>query len=98
MVGWRDSNGDLIARQLSSKPRPYDAGGDGGKGLSHLCLERLAYVPVLPEVLRGALPACLGPQGGGLSSCAEGERKLGGCQERATAACNGGLPPASPPV
>ncbi|KAI7839314.1 hypothetical protein COHA_007012 [Chlorella ohadii] len=53
MVGWRDSNGDLIARQLSSKPRPYDAGGDGGKGLSHLCLERLAYVPVLPEVLRG---------------------------------------------
>ena len=54
MVGWRDSNGDLIARALSSKPRPYDAGGDGGKGLSHLCLERLAYVPVLPEVLRGA--------------------------------------------
>lgn len=62
MVGWRDSNGDLIARQLSSKPRPYDAGGDGGKGLSHLCLERLAYVPVLPEVLRGAC-LCGGPVG-----------------------------------
>lgn len=65
MVGWRDSNGDLIARALSSKPRPYDAGGDGGKGLSHLCLERLAYVPVLPEVLRGACWAAWIGIGGG---------------------------------
>lgn len=45
-----------MARQLSSKPKPYNAGGDGGQGLSQVCLERLAYVPTLPEVLRGEPP------------------------------------------
>ncbi len=39
--------------RLPSKPRAYDAGGDGGRGLSHVALERLNYVPTLPNVLKG---------------------------------------------
>lgn len=39
--------------RLPSKPRAYDAGGDGGRGLSHVALERLYYVPTLPNVLKG---------------------------------------------
>ncbi|PSC71535.1 pyrophosphate-fructose 6-phosphate 1-phosphotransferase subunit beta [Micractinium conductrix] len=51
MVGVLQSNGELY--RLPSKPQKYTPGGDGGTGLSHVCLERLAYVPTLPEVLRG---------------------------------------------
>lgn len=54
MVGPLTSNDSLY--RLPSKPRPYDAGGDGGRGLSHVCMERLAYVPTLPEVMRGKEP------------------------------------------
>lgn len=43
-----------MARQISSKPRAHDAGGAGGAGLSQVCLERLAYTPTLPDVLRSA--------------------------------------------
>ena len=53
MVGVLQSNGELY--RLPSKPQKYTPGGDGGTGLSHVCLERLAYVPTLPEVLRGAV-------------------------------------------
>lgn len=53
MVGVATQENGLLYRSVSSKPRPYDAGGDGGKGLSHVCLERLSYVPVLPDCLRG---------------------------------------------
>ena len=60
MVGYRDSNGDLY--RAASRPKPYDAGGDGGKGLSQVCLERLAYAPCLPEVLRGELAPGAGRQ------------------------------------
>ncbi|KAL4443799.1 hypothetical protein ABPG75_011536 [Micractinium tetrahymenae] len=55
--------------RLPSKPRAYDAGGDGGRGLSHVALERLYYVPTLPNVLRsrhevveGASRECVGHQ------------------------------------
>lgn len=51
IMGYRDSNGDLY--RVASRPTPYSAGGDGDKGLSQVGLERLAYVPCLPEVLRG---------------------------------------------